>query len=56
MKRAMSKLIFIFVFVGALVESCHTQSPAPSQTPLFTVSRAGLAIRRRNPAGGRCRW
>ncbi|MGH7597950.1 MAG: FG-GAP repeat domain-containing protein [bacterium] len=35
MKRAMSKLIFIFVFVGALVESCDTQSPAPSQTPLF---------------------
>jgi len=35
MKRAMSKQIFILMFVAALVESCHTQSPAPSQTPLF---------------------
>ena len=35
MKRAMNKRIFILMFVGALVESCHAQSPSPSQTPLF---------------------
>ncbi len=35
MKRTMSRFIFIFVFVGAWVQSCHIQSPTPSQMPLF---------------------
>ncbi len=45
---AMRKLIFIFVFVVAAVQSCHAQPPAPSQTPLFTPapsSRFAVGIR-----------